>query len=195
MATGTSNDSRPAVSLREQLREDRAVHYGSWLHPGFQVLAVHRFGRWSLERGGLVGRVGLIAFKAVNNIVIRNVYGTEISVDARIGRRVLIGHHQAVMIPRYCVVGDDTIIRHGVTIGYARTNAPPADVPRIGARVDIAPGVHLIGPIAIGDDTRIGPGSIVTTDVPAGSTVFAAPARIMRPPASPASPASPAPGR
>ncbi|WP_396230877.1 hypothetical protein [Frankia sp. EI5c] len=100
------------------------------------------------------------------------------------------------MIPRHCVIGDDTIIRHGVTIGYVGMTAPPEDVPKIGARVDIAPGVHLIGPITIGDDVRIGPGSIVTTDVPAGSTVFAAPARIMRPrahaaPAAPVIPATP----
>ncbi|ABW15766.1 transferase hexapeptide repeat containing protein [Parafrankia sp. EAN1pec] len=171
------------LSLRAQLREDRDVHYGARLHPGYQALAVHRFGRWCRERGGLVGRFGTIAFKAVNNIVIRNLQGTEISVDASIGRRVLIGHHQAVMIPRHCVIGDDTIIRHGVTIGYASTDAPPDAVPKIGARVDIAPGAHLIGPITIGDDVKIGPGSIVTTDVPAGATVFAAPARIMRPPA------------
>ncbi|WP_230202784.1 serine O-acetyltransferase [Parafrankia discariae] len=170
------------LSLRAQLREDRDVHYGSRLHPGYQALAVHRFGRWCRERGGLVGRFGMIAFRAVNNIVIRNLHGTEISVDASIGRRVLIGHHQAVMIPRHCVIGDDTIVRHGVTIGYASTDAPPDAVPRIGARVDIAPGAHLIGPIVIGDDVKIGPGSIVTTDVPAGATVFAAPARIMRPP-------------
>ncbi|WP_018639218.1 serine O-acetyltransferase [Parafrankia elaeagni] len=179
------------LSLREQLREDRAVHYGSWLHPGYQALAVHRFGRWCRERGGVVGRLGTLAFRAVNNIVIRNLHGTEISVDAAIGRRVLIGHHQALMIPRHCVIGDDTILRHGVTIGYANPQAPPDAVPKIGSRVDIAPGAHLIGPITIGDDVRIGPGSIVTVDVPAGSTVFAAPARIMRPAAAAAAAAAP----
>ena len=187
-AGGAGAEARPAgrMSLREILREDRQVHYGSCFHPGYQVLAVYRFGRWCRERRTLAGRLGMIIYKFVNNLIIRNLYGAEISVDAEIGRRVHIGHHQSVMIPRHCVIGDDTVIRHHVTIGYAGGNAPLDAVPRIGRRVDIAPGTHLIGPITIGDDVKIGPGSIVMTDVPAGSTVFAAPARIMRPaPTSP----------
>lgn len=189
----TSADTRPAspaspeLRLRAQLREDRQRHYGSRVHPGYQALAVYRFGRWCRRRSAAVRGMGMLFYKLVNNLIIRNVYGVEISIDAEIGRGVMIGHHQSVMIPRYCVIGDETVIRHHVTIGYATGDAPLDAVPRIGRRVDIAPGVHLIGAITIGDDVKIGPGAIVMTDVPAGSTVFAAPARVMRPrvPATP----------
>ncbi|CAO5181103.1 Serine acetyltransferase [Frankia sp. AiPs1] len=180
--TGSSDTRAPSeLGLREILREDYHRHYGSLTHPGLHVLAVYRFGQWRLSRRGPVRAVAAVLYKLLNNLVIRNVYGVELHETARLGRRVLIGHHQAVLIPPHCEIGDDCTVRHNLTIGYAGSSAAPGDVPKVGARVELGPGVHLIGKITIGDDVRIGPGSIVMTDVPPGATVFAAPARVMRP--------------
>jgi serine O-acetyltransferase len=121
-----------------------------------------------------------VLYKFVNNLVIRNLYGVEIGDEAIIGRRVLIGHHQALHVPSFCVIGDDSTLRHNVTIGFTGGGVPRDAVPKIGRRVAVSPGAFLLGPITIGDDAVIGPGSIVTMNVPAGATVFAAPARIMR---------------
>ncbi|MCK9877228.1 transferase [Frankia sp. AgPm24] len=169
------------LGLREILREDYHRHYRSLTHPGLHVLAVYRFGQWRRSRGGAVGAAATVLYKALNNLVIRNVYGVELPDSARLGRRVLIGHHQAILIPPHCVIGDDCTVRHNLTIGYAGGSAAPDEVPHVGSRVELGPAVHLIGAITIGDDARIGPGSIVMTDIPPGATVFAAPARVMRP--------------
>ncbi|WP_261563157.1 serine O-acetyltransferase, partial [Frankia tisae] len=167
------------LGLREILREDFRRHYGSITHPGLHVLAVYRLGQWRHTRRQPLRAAVTVAYKVLNNLVIRNLYGAELSERARLGRRVLIGHHQTILIPPYCEIGDDCTLRHNLTIGYAGGSASPQDVAKVGRRVELAPGVHLLGAITIGDDARIGPGSIVTTDVPTGSTVFAAPARIM----------------
>ncbi|ETA03837.1 serine acetyltransferase [Frankia casuarinae] len=182
--TDGDQDTRDAsdLGLWEILREDWRRHYKSFAHPGLHVLAVYRIGQWRRTRSQPVRGIVTVFYKVVNKLVIRNLYGAELDEQARIGRRVHIGHHQTILIPPHCVIGDDCTLRHNLTIGYASGTAGPRDVPKVGKRVELAPGVHLIGAISIGDDARIGPGSIVMTDVPAGSTVFAAPARVMRPP-------------
>lgn len=170
-----------SAGLRTLLREDRDRHYGSLTHPGFHVLLVYRLARWSMATGGPAGRVVGLLCKAVNNLVIRNLYGAEVSPQAVIGRRVLIGHHQAVQIPPFSVVGDDCILRHNVTIGLAGSASPRTAVPHIGRGVEIGSGACLLGPITIGDRAKIGPGALVTVDLPSESTAFAQPARVMRP--------------
>ncbi len=172
------------LGLREILKEDLRRHYSSLAHPGFHVLAVYRIGQWRLGLRGPLRSAVTVFYKVVNNLVIRNLYGVELSEQARIGRRVHIGHTQTILIPPHCEIGDDCTLRHNLTIGYAGGASQPGDVAKVGARVELAPGVHLIGRITIGDDAKIGPGSIVMTDVPPGSTVFAAPARVMRPAAN-----------
>ncbi|WP_235487060.1 serine O-acetyltransferase [Frankia sp. AvcI1] len=181
-AAETDRREASELGLREILREDLRRHYGSFAHPGLHVLAVYRLGQWRRTRRQPLRAALTVVYKVLNNLVIRNLYGVELSEKARLGRRVHIGHHQTILIPPFCEIGDDCTLRHNLTIGYAGGSASPRDVPRIGARVELAPGVHLLGAITIGDDARIGPGSIVMTDVPAGSTVFAAPARVMKPP-------------
>jgi serine O-acetyltransferase len=151
------------------------------VHPGFHVLVVYRIGHWRLTAPWWLRLPATAWYKIANNLVIRNLYGTEIGDEAIIGRRVRIGHHQTIHIPSFCVIGDDSSIRHNVTIGFTRDGAPRDAVPKIGRRVAINPGACILGPITIGDDATIGPASIVTVNVPAGATVFAAPARIMQP--------------
>ncbi|MBL7497824.1 serine acetyltransferase [Frankia sp. CNm7] len=168
------------MTLGPLVREDWVNHDRSFVHPGLHALVVYRVGHWRLTAPSWLRPPVGVLYKLVNRLLIRNVYGTEISDEAAIGRRVRIGHHQAVQIPAFCAIGDDCILRHNVTIGFTSTSAPREAVPTIGARVEIGPGSHLLGPITIGDDVKIGPNSIVTMDVPAGATVFAAPARVMR---------------
>jgi serine O-acetyltransferase len=151
------------------------------LHPGLHALVVYRFGHWRLGKPMWLRLPVTIWYKIVNGLLIRNLYGVEIGDEAFIGRRVRLGHHQTVHIPSFCVIGDDSILRHNITIGFTKGGVPRDAVPRIGRRVSIGPGAYLLGPITVGDDAVIGPASMVTMNVPAGSTVFAAPARIMKP--------------
>ena len=68
------------------------------------------------------------------------------------------------------MIGDDVIIRQGVTIGNRHLDRPD-DAPVIGNRVNIGSGAVILGAITIGDDVSIGSNSVVLDDVPAGSTV------------------------
>ncbi|MBX6389005.1 MAG: serine acetyltransferase [Frankia sp.] len=163
------------------LREDWVAHGRSWVHPGFHALAIHRIGHACLGRPAWQRVPLTVLYKLLNELLVRNVYGVELADEAIIGRRVVLGHHQSLQIPAFCVLGDDTLLRHNVTIGFARVGDPREHVPRIGRRVHIGPGAHLLGPITIGDDAVIGPNAIVTTDLPAGATAFAPPARVMKP--------------
>ncbi|NYD23968.1 serine O-acetyltransferase [Kineococcus aurantiacus] len=175
-------EAASTAPLRTLLREDFERHSRSLVHPGLHALVVHRIGFWGLSQPAPVRRAVKVAHRLVNRLVIQNLYGTEIADEAIIGRRVAIGHHQAVQIPAFAVIGDDSTLRSGITIGFtdgAETRREA--VPHIGRDVSIGPGAVLVGAITVGDGAQIGPNANVSTDVPAGATAFAPPARILRP--------------
>lgn len=181
--------------LRQLLAEDFRVHYRNPTHPGFHALAVHRIGVWARELPQPLKFVVVLWYRIVNNLIIRNLYGIEIYSTTVIGRRVKIGHHMGVLLGRHTVIGDDCLIRQNATLGVASDDVEHTQQPRLGNRVEIGAGAVLAGGITIGDGAKIGPNAIVLTDVPAGATVFAPPARVLRrdPPPSPAPPAGSAP--
>ncbi len=174
-----------ALSLPELLREDFRTHGGAWISPTLHALVVYRIGHWALSQPQPIRRLISAPIKLLNRLVILNIYGTDIWPDAILGRRIKLGHHQSVHIPSFCVIGDDTMLRHNLTIGYSRPDSPRESVPTIGRRVEIGAGATIIGPITIGDDVIIGPHALVTSDVPAGATVFSPPARILKKPPQP----------
>jgi serine O-acetyltransferase len=121
------------------------------------------------------------------------VYGIELRRSTKVGRRLLIGHQGGIVIHPQAEIGDDCTIRQNVTIG-ATTFQHVNDAPTLGSRVNIGAGAVILGRIHVGDDVRIGPNAVVTTDVPAGVAAFAPPARVMRWPPAPAAPANGAVG-
>ncbi len=157
--------------LRAFWREDRQTNRGSVFTPGFQVLAVHRFGVWVRGLENPIGkRVCKRLFLAAQWFV-RSFHGIELPAGTQIGRRFRIGHQSGIVVHAQAVIGDDCLIRHNVTIGAARTGpAPPT--PRIGDRVTIGAGAVLIGGITIGDDAVIGANVVVRVDVPANAVVL-----------------------
>jgi serine O-acetyltransferase len=123
---------------------------------------------------------------------VRNAYGIEIYSTARIGRGVIIGHQSGIVIHEFATIGDDCLIRQGVTMGLARGHkkAPsPENAPTIGDRVDIGAGAVIVGPVKIGDDVRIFPNAVVLTNVPSRTTVMAPTSRLI----SMAEPSAPPP--
>ena len=147
--------------------------------PGFQTVALYRFGRWAADQPAPWRQV-LLAAQRIAAIVCRNLYGIELPLDADVGRRLWIGHQSGVVIGHGVVIGDDCLIRQNVTIGADQRNGrrPP---PRLGDRVEVGAGAVILGGVVIGDDARIGPNAVVMKDVPTGASAFATPARIMPP--------------
>jgi len=173
---------RQLQGLVLQLREDWRTHYFDWTQPGFRAVAAHRFGSWvdaesgkGLVRGpirSILRRLHLTMFRYV-----RNHYGIELPVTAIVGRRVLVGHQSGIVIHPHATIGDDCIIRQNVTIGALNTERDEAPV--VGRRVELGAGATILGPVTIGDGARIGPHSVVMTDVPPGATVFVNPPRMI----------------
>jgi serine O-acetyltransferase len=166
--------SRPAseLGLMELLREDKASHQKPLLRPGFHAMVMYRLGRWAAASPS---RKPFLRLARLLRLFVRNFYGIEMYWEADIGRRLVIAHQGAMVIHQFCTIGDDCIIRQGVTIGTAELYDP--DGPTLGNNVDIGAGAAIIGKVRVGNNVRIGPNAVVVTDVPDGSTVFAAPSR------------------
>jgi serine O-acetyltransferase len=166
------------------VREDRDVNNGSWLSPGFQAVAVYRFGAWHRSRSAAVrGPCGLLYTLLFT--FVRNVYGIELPCTASVGRRLRISHQHGIVVHPHAVIGDDCVIRHNVTIGGVLGHDHG---PVLGDRVDVAVGAVILGKVTIGDGARIGPNAVVMTNVPAGATAFSMPARVIETPSAGAPP-------
>jgi len=173
------------ASLRELgrlIREDLR-HNGGVSFPGFQAVALYRFGVWKDGIGSKPLRIPCTILYRIAYVFVRNVYGIELPLTARIGRRFHVGHQHGITVHGNAVIGDDCMIRQGVTLGQDRpTPGVPVEkvpAPRLGDRVEVGAGAMLVGGIKIGDGVRIGPNAVVMTSVPAGAMVVAPPARIM----------------
>jgi serine O-acetyltransferase len=96
--------------------------------------------------------------------------------SASIGTSVFLDHGTGIIVGAFAVIGDEVTILQNVTIG--RKPSRPDRAPRIGRGVLLGAGSTMIGDITIGDFARIGAGSVVERDVPAGCTAVGIPARL-----------------
>ncbi len=165
--------------LIAQIIEDWESHDRDFTRPGFQALAVHRFGTWRMGIGPRVIRAPLSVLYRVLFRGVRNLYGIELPYTARLGRRVVIEHQSGIVIHGNAEIGDDCIIRQDVTIGNRRSERP-LDAPRLGKRVTVGAGAKVLGAVQVGDDAKIGANAVVCDDVPAGAVVIGIPARVVR---------------
>ena len=166
------------LGLWQQIKEDWIAHGRDWTKPGFRAVAVYRFGVWRMTLKPIVLRAPFsILYRALYRKV-RNTYGIELPYSAQLGRRVVIEHQSAIVIHGDCVIGDDCIIRQGVTMGNRYLDRP-FDAPKLGKRVNVGAGAKIFGNITIGDDANIGANAVVLSDIPPGKTAVGIPAKIL----------------
>jgi serine O-acetyltransferase len=163
--------------LFQLVREDYHTHQRDWTLPGFRAIAVHRFGVWVRGLRLRLLRAPLSFIHRALYRYVRNHYSIELLPATKVGRRLTIGH-QGGMVIGPSQIGDDCVIRQNVTMG-AVSAATIERAPILMNRVEVGCGAVILGGIVIGDDVRIGPNAIVTTDVPAGAAVMAPLARIV----------------
>jgi serine O-acetyltransferase len=176
----TSDSETTNLGLWEQIKEDWIAHGKDWTKPGFRAVAVQRFGVWRMNIKSLLLRAPLsILYRALYRKV-RNTYGIELPYTVKLGRRVIIEHQSAIVIHGYSSIGDDCIIRQGVTMGNRYLDRP-YDAPKLGARVNVGAGAKIFGNVTIGDDVNIGANAVVLIDIPAGQTAVGIPAKILKP--------------
>ncbi|MDR2846334.1 MAG: serine O-acetyltransferase [Candidatus Methanoplasma sp.] len=104
--------------------------------------------------------------------------GCDIHPGATVGKGFFIDHATGVVIGETAVIGDDVTIYQGVTLGGVSFNRGKRH-PTIGSRVVCGANATVLGNIVIGDDVRIGAGSVVLKDVPPNSTVVGIPGKII----------------
>ena len=152
----------------DTLREDARGYKQPLLAQGFWALRIHRFGAARRPFRNPVIRLPWGVMHLVLSKWSEIFCGIYLGKDARIGKRLIIEHFGAIIVHNRATIGDDCVLRQGVTIGMRWTDRP-LDVPVIGNRVDIGAGAKVIGPVTIGDGARIGANAVVLCDVPAGA--------------------------
>ena len=105
--------------------------------------------------------------------------GIEIHPGAKIGKNLFIDHGSGVIIGETTVIGDNVTIYQGVTLGGTGKEKGKRH-PTIGNDVLIGAGSRVLGPLHVGDNSKIGAGSVVIKDVPSHSTVVGVPGRVVK---------------
>lgn len=104
--------------------------------------------------------------------------GIEIHPGAKIGRRFFIDHGMGVVIGETCEIGDGVTVYQGVTLGGTGKEKGKRH-PTIMDNALIATGAKVLGNITIGENSKVGGGSVVLKDVPPNSTVVGIPGRVV----------------
>ncbi len=104
--------------------------------------------------------------------------GIEIHPGATIGRRLFIDHGMGIVIGETCEIGDDVTLYQGVTLGGTGKEKGKRH-PTLGNNVLVASGAKVLGSITIGENSKIGAGSVVLMDVPSDSTVVGIPGKVV----------------
>jgi len=155
-------DFARAVAVEDGGRPRRALLALS--APGFQAVAVYRFGRWALGLPALARwPLGLVYHFLY--FFVRALWGIEVPRKAAIGPGLYIGHFGGIHVSGRAVIGANCALSQGITIGVTGDGAD-CGIPVIGDDVYIAPGARVFGRIRIGNNVKIGPNTCVYRDVP-----------------------------
>lgn len=138
---------------------------------GFHALQAHRVAHWLWQEG----RKTLAQFFQ-NQISV--TLGVDFHPAARIGCGVMLDHATGIVIGETAVIEDDVSILHAVTLG-GTGKASGDRHPKIRRGVLLAAGCKVIGNIEVGQNAKVGAGSVVLADVPANVTVAGVPAKVV----------------
>ena len=165
-------------NITEEIRiireRDPAIHSSMevFLYPSFKVMIHYRIAHRLYEKGHYFWA------RWVSQRGVRKT-GIEIHPGARIGRGFFIDHGNGVIIGETTVIGDNVTLYQGVTLGGTGKEHGKRH-PTIGNNVMISAGAKVLGSFTIGDNSKIGAGSVVLSEVPPCSTVVGVPGRVVK---------------
>jgi serine O-acetyltransferase len=140
-------------------------------YPGLHAIWLHRIAHWFWQKGFLwLGR-----FMSHLN---RFATGIEIHPAAKIGPGLFIDHGMGVVIGETTEIEENVTIYQGVTLGGTSLERKKRH-PTIGKNVVIGAGAKILGPFRVGDNSKIGSGSVVVQEVPPNSVVVGVPGRVI----------------
>jgi serine O-acetyltransferase len=141
-------------------------------YPGLHALWGHRVSHWLWTHG-----TKLLA-RWLSQIM-RSLTGIEIHPGATIGPRFFIDHGMGVVIGETTEIGADVTLYHGVTLGGTSWQKGKRH-PTLGNGVVVGAGAKILGPIMVGDNSRIGANAVVVKPVPPDSVVVGVPGEIVK---------------
>lgn len=162
------------ADIRAAMEHDPAARNAAEValfYPGFHARLAHRLANGLHRRGVPLLPRGIMHLA-------RFLTGIEIHPGATIGKRFFIDHGMGVVIGETTEIGDDVMLYQGVTLGGTSTRRVKRH-PTLRDRVVVGAGAKVIGAIEVGENARIGAGSVVVTNVPANATVVGVPGHIV----------------
>ncbi|MBO5451974.1 MAG: serine O-acetyltransferase [Lachnospiraceae bacterium] len=169
---GFINTIKEEIAL---IRErDPAIHSDMevFLYPSFKVMLHYRLAHKLYQKGHYFWA------RYVSQRGVRKT-GIEIHPGAQIGKGFFIDHGNGVIIGETTVIGDNVTLYQGVTLGGTGKEQGKRH-PTIGNNVMISAGAKVLGSFKIGDNSKIGAGSVVLEEVPPNSTVVGVPGRVVK---------------
>ncbi len=165
-------------SIGEEIRivreRDPAIHSSMevFLYPSFKVMLHYRIAHRLYEKGHFFWA------RWVSQRGVRKT-GIEIHPGAKIGKGLFIDHGNGVIIGETTIIGDNVTLYQGVTLGGTGKEHGKRH-PTVGNNVMISAGAKVLGSFTIGDNSKIGAGSVVLSEVPPCSTVVGVPGRVVK---------------
>ena len=148
-------------------------------YPGVKAVFIHQIANFFHKAGfDLIARI--------ISQTSRFFTGIEIHPAAKIGKNLFIDHGMGVVIGETSEIGDNVTIYHAVTLGGI---SPSIDSerqrhekrhPTIGNNVVIGSGAQIIGPVKVGNGSRIAANAVVVNDVPENTTMVGVPAKAIK---------------
>ena len=148
-------------------------------YPGVKAVFFHQISNFFYKAGfDLVARI--------ISQTVRFFTGIEIHPGAKIGKNLFIDHGMGVVIGETSEIGNNVTIYHAVTLGGSSPSIDSESQrhekrhPTIGDDVVIGSGAQIIGPIKVGNKSRIASNAVVVKDVPDNATMVGIPAKAVK---------------
>ena len=143
-----------------------------FLYPSIKAIMRHRVAHWLYEH-----KCFFLA-RWYSQRTVRKT-GIEIHPGATIGKGLFIDHGNGVIIGETTIIGDNVTLYQGVTLGGTGKEQGKRH-PTIGNNVMISAGAKVLGSFTVGENSKIGAGSVVLSEVPSNCTVVGVPGRVVK---------------
>lgn len=142
------------------------------LYSGFHAVTAHRLAHYLHKKGYRLTARALSQF-------VKMITGIEIHPGATIGKGLFIDHGTGVVIGETTEIGDNCTIYQGATLGGTGKDVGKRH-PTLGNEVMVGAGARILGPLKVGDNSKIAAGAVVLKEIPPNCTAVGIPARVVR---------------
>jgi len=158
-----------AIMLRDPAAKTRLE--AAMCYPGLHAIWLHRIAHHFYLKG-------LVVFPRLLNTFSRFLTGIDIHPGAKLGPGLFIDHGMGLVIGETAELGSNVTLYQGVTLGGTGKEKGKRH-PTIGNNVVVSSGAKVLGSFKVGDNSKIGSGSVVLKEVPPNSVVVGVPGRVV----------------